>query len=184
MTSNQIAYNRHLEEKRHNVQTERLGYDTLGETSRHNVATEQIGRQNIGLGYATLGETTRHNQAVEDYQSILSLANASKADADAQYVGLQVEHYLDELKVKQDQAEAALKNATSNEERVEIERELAEIKQEMVVWEKFRIGAEGFKDILTGVRAGAETAETVVGILDRNKPKDYTKGDNKYRTTK
>lgn len=69
MTSNQIAYNEHLENVRHNKASEHettrhnVAYET--ETNRHNVVSE---RQN----WASIFETQRHNRRTED---ITSLAN-------------------------------------------------------------------------------------------------------------
>lgn len=53
MLAVQVQYWNMVENKRHNVATER-------ETKRHNLATED-------LGYKTLTETIRHNYAQEDY---------------------------------------------------------------------------------------------------------------------
>lgn len=151
MTSNQLTLGRLREDIRHNKASESLGFANLGETKRHNVQSEQIGFGNIGLGYSQLGETKRHNIATEAYQGEQAHASALKSSSDAAYTQLQIQYYLDELKVRQDTAEASLRNAASNEERNKIEQQLADIKQEMVFWEKLRIGAEAFKDVTAGV---------------------------------
>lgn len=161
MTSNQLTLGRLREDIRHNKASESLGFATLGETKRHNVKSEQIGFGNIGLGYAQLGESTRHNIATEGYQGEQARATATKANADAAYTQLQIQHYLDELKVRQDQAEAALRNAASNEKRAEIEQQLADIREEMVFWEKLRIGSEAFKDVADGAD---EVVDTINGV--------------------
>lgn len=58
MTSNQIAYQSHLENVRHNQTTET-------ETNRHNIAFEQeTKRHNV----VTETETNRHNVATENWQ--------------------------------------------------------------------------------------------------------------------
>lgn len=168
MTSNQLTLGRLREDTRHNKVSESLGFATLGETKRHNVQSEQIGFGNIGLGYSQLGETKRHNIATEGYQSEQALANATKANTDAAYTQLQIQHYIDELKVRQDQAEAALKNAGSNEKRVEIEQQLADIKEEMKFWEKLRIGAEAFKDVATGADKVIDVIGGVGGLIHGN----------------
>lgn len=66
ITSNQIAYNAHLEQVRHNKVTE-------GETQRHNVTTEQEqGRHNLATEdyqNRSLLEQTRHNHASESLQA-------------------------------------------------------------------------------------------------------------------
>lgn len=159
MTSNQLTLGRLREDIRHNKVSESLGFANLGETKRHNIKSEQIGFGNVNLGYAQLGETKRHNIATEDYQGEQARANATKAGADAAYTQLQIQHYLDDLKVRQDQAEAALRNAASNEERAKIEQQVADIKQEMMYWEKLKIGAEAFKDVATG----ADKAVDIIG---------------------
>lgn len=168
MTSNQIALGRLREDtrhhgqeeklgfgtlgetRRHNVATESLGFSTLGETSRHNRATESLGFANVGLGYANLGEQTRHNIASEDYQGQQARAYAQRADAEATKIQLDIAHYLDQLEIERDKADAALSQATTAAQRAEIEQQLADIKKEMVFWEKLRIGAEAGKDIATG----------------------------------
>nr|UDL14513.1 MAG: hypothetical protein [Picobirnavirus sp.] len=165
MTSNQLTLGRLREDIRHNKASENLGYATLGETKRHNVQSEQIGFGNIGLGYSQLGEAKRHNIATEDYQGEQARATAQKAASDSAYTQLQIQYYLDELKVRQDNAEANLRNAASNEQRAEIEQELADIKQEMVFWEKLRIGAEAFKDVTTGADKLVDTVDGVKGLL-------------------
>nr|UDL14534.1 MAG: hypothetical protein [Hubei picobirnavirus 53] len=165
MTSNQLTLGRLREDIRHNKTSESLGFATLGETKRHNVQSEQIGFGNIGLGYAQLGESKRHNIATEEYQGEQARASATKSSADAAYTQLQIQYYLDELKVRQDNAEAALQNAESNAERVKIEQQLADIKQEMMFWEKLRIGAEAFKDVATGTDKAVDTIEGVKGLI-------------------
>ena len=163
MTSNQLTLGRLREDIRHNKTAEALGYANLGETKRHNIKSEELGFGNIGLGYAQLGESSRHNIATESYQGEQARSYADKAAADTAYTQLQIQHYLDELKVRQDTAEANLRNAASNEERNKIEQQLADIKQDMVFWEKMRIGAEAFKDVATG----ADKALDVVGGVSR-----------------
>lgn len=161
MTSNQLTLGRLREDIRHNKASETLGYATLGETKRHNVQSEQIGFGNIGLGYSQLGEAKRHNIAAEDYQGEQARSYAQKASTDSAYTQLQIQHYLDELQVRQDTAEAALRNAASNEERNRIEQQLADIKQDMVFWEKLRIGTEAFKDVAYGAD---KVVDTVGGV--------------------
>lgn len=165
MTSNQLTLGRLREDIRHNKTSEALGFSTLGETKRHNIQSERIGFGNIGLGYSQLGEAKRHNIATEGYQGEQAQAYAEKAQADTAYTQLQVQYYLDELKVKQDTAEANLRNATSNEERVKIEQQIADIKQEMMFWEKMRIGAEAFKDVATGADKAVDVVEGVKGLI-------------------
>lgn len=169
MTSNQLTLGKLREDIRHNKATESLGFANLGETRRHNVQSEQIGFGNIGLGYSQLGESKRHNIATEAYQGEQARSYAEKAEADTAYTQLQIQYYLDELKVRQDNAEAALRNAASNEERNKIEQQLADIKQEMVFWEKLRIGAEAFKDVAQGADKVVDTIEGVKGLVDESK---------------
>lgn len=150
MTSNQLTLGRLREDVRHNKVTENLGYATLGETKRHNVQSESIGFGNIGLGYSQLGEQKRHNIATEAYQGEQATAYADKAKTDASYTALQVTHYLDELKVRQDQAQAALDQAATAQQRADIEQQLADIKEEMKMWEKIKLGTGAFKDVAQG----------------------------------
>lgn len=94
MTSNQIAYYRAAEEKRHNLAGEHLTarqiqeqkeqfYSGLSETSRHNLVSEQ--------------ETGRHNFATEQIQFMTAQAQQSQAAAALQ------------------QASVAERNAATNE---------------------------------------------------------------------
>lgn len=165
MTSNQLTLGRLREDIRHNKQQEAIGYATLGETKRHNQQSESIGFGNIGLGYSQLGEASRHNIATESYQGEQARAAAGKASADTAYTQLQIQYYLDELQVRKDNAEAALRNAASNEERNKIEQQLADIKQDMVFWEKMRIGAEAFKDVAQGADKTVDVINGVKGLI-------------------
>lgn len=167
MTSNQLTLGKLREDIRHNKASESLGFATLGEQKRHNVQSERIGFGNVGLGYSQLGESQRHNIATESYQGEQARSYAEKAQADTAYTQLQVQHYLDELKVRQDNAEAALRNAASAEERNRIEHQLADIKQDMVFWEKMKIGAEAFKDVAQGADKVVDTIEGVKGLIDK-----------------
>lgn len=83
MTANQVSYNKHLEDRRHNIASEQLGRDQLREQARantemarHNQATENLTQQQLaqqaawyavqGSHFATMdAETRRHNQAME-----------------------------------------------------------------------------------------------------------------------
>lgn len=167
MTSNQLTLGKLREDIRHNKASESLGFATLGEQKRHNVQSEQIGFGNIGLGYSQLGESQRHNIAAESYQGEQARSYAEKAQADTAYTQLQIQHYLDDLKVRQDTAEASLRNAASNEERNRIEQQLADIKQDMVFWEKMRIGAEAFKDVAQGADKVVDTIGGVKGLIGK-----------------
>lgn len=165
MTSNQLTLGKLREEIRHNKVTENVGYATLGETKRHNIKTEAIGFGNIGLGYSQLGEAQRHNIATEGYQGQQALAYADKAKVDAAYTELQIEHYIDELKVKQDNAEAALRNASSNEKRAEIEQQLADIQEDLAYWQKMRTATQMFGDVTEGVKDMVGAANGVLGLV-------------------
>lgn len=112
-----------------------------------------------------MGETSRHNIAAESYQGEQARAAAEKSSADAAYTQLQIQYYLDELQVRKDQAEASLRNAATNEQRAEIERQIADIKQDMVFWEKMRIGAEAFKDVAQGADKIVDTINGVKGLV-------------------
>lgn len=183
MTNNQIALGRLREDtrhhgqeeqlgfgtlgetRRHNIATESLGFSTLGETSRHNRATESLGFANVGLGYANLGEQSRHNIATEDYQGQQARAYAQRADAEATKIQLDIAHYLDYLAIERDKANAALSQATTAAQRAEIEQQLADIKQEMVFWEKLRIGAEAGKDIATGFHQATSGIKDIKSLI-------------------
>lgn len=93
MTNNQIQYwklqhDRSVlaETQRHNVETEKLGVDTLKETSRHNVAGErhnvnvlsENSRHNLATEKVDIGklaETNRHNLAEESIRDAANLIN-------------------------------------------------------------------------------------------------------------
>lgn len=165
MTSNQLTLGRLREDIRHNKESEKFGYATLGETKRHNVQSESIGYGNIGLGYSQLGESQRHNIATEKYQGQQALAYAHKADTDAALTALQIDHYIDDLKVRQDNAEANLRNADTAEKRAEIEQQIADIKANLAYWEKKRMQAETFKDVVSGIGGVVDVAGDVAGLL-------------------
>lgn len=165
MTSNQLTLGKLREDIRHNKASETLGYATLGETKRHNVQSESIGFGNIGLGYAQVEESKRHNIASEAYQGEQARAYADKARTDATYTEMQITHYIDELKVKQDNAEANLRNAATAEQRAAIEQQIADIKKDMSYWEKERIKVQNFKDVTEGASNVVDIVGDVVGLL-------------------
>lgn len=169
MTSNQLTLGKLREDIRHNRATEKYGYATLGETKRHNVQSERIGFGNIGLGYSQLGEAQRHNIATETYQGNQATAYANKASTDAAYTELQIQHYVDELKVRQDQAQAALDNAETAKQRADTEQQLADIKAELAYWEKKRLQAQSFHDVTSGVEDIVDSVNGVVGIVGQLK---------------
>ena len=72
MTNNQISYANYLEQKRHNLATEKVSSDTLSESARHNLASENISQ-------STLSETIANNLRNYDVNvtknDIQSLAN-------------------------------------------------------------------------------------------------------------
>lgn len=183
MTSNQLTLGKLREDIRHNRATEQYGYATLGETKRHNIKSEQIGFGNIGLGYSQLAESKRHNIATEglgysqlaesrrhniateDYQGQQALAYAGKAKTDAAYTDLQIKHYIDELKVRQDNAEANLQNAATAERRAEIEQQLADIKADLAYWEKQRTKTQMLHDITSSATDIVDAVNGVVGVV-------------------
>lgn len=169
MTSNQLTLGKLREDIRHNRATEGIGYATLGENKRHNIQSEKIGFGNIGLGYGQLGEARRHNIATESYQGQQAMAYANKAQTDAAYTELQIQHYIDELKVRQDNAEASLRNATSAEKQAEVQQQLADIQAELAYWEKMRKGAQSFKDVTSGVGEIVDSVNGVLGLVDKLK---------------
>lgn len=169
MTSNQLTLGKLREDIRHNRATEGIGYGTLGETKRHNVQSERIGFGNIGLGYSQLGEAKRHNIATETYQGEQATAYADKAKTDAAYTELQIQHYIDELKVRQDNAEANLRNAATAEKQAEIQQQLADIKAELAYWEKIRLGTQSFKDVTSGVGEIVDSVNGVIGLVGQLK---------------
>lgn len=166
MTSNQLTLGRLREDTRHNRESEKLGYANLGESKRHNIQSEKIGFGNIGLGYSQLGEAKRHNIATETYQGNQANAYAEKASTDAAYTELQIQYYVDELKVRQDNAQAALENAATAKQRAEIEQQLADIKADLAYWEKKRIQAQNFRDYATGAGEIIDSVNGVAGLLN------------------
>lgn len=165
MTSNQLTLGKLREDIRHNRATEAYGYATLGESKRHNIQSEKIGYGNIGLGYSQLGEAKRHNIATESYQGQQALAYANKAATDAAYTELEITHYLDELKVKQDNAEAALRNAGSAEKQAEIQQQLTDIKADIAYWEKMQLGTKSFGNVAEGAKDIVGVVGDVAGLL-------------------
>nr|UDL14477.1 MAG: hypothetical protein [Picobirnavirus sp.] len=73
MTANQIAYAKHLEEKRANQEKEYLNRETLGETRVHNRETELIEREK-------LAETNRHNVVGEVETNRANLAKETETN--------------------------------------------------------------------------------------------------------
>lgn len=102
MTHNQIAYQAHLENVRHNktgeTETERQNRVFSAETNRHNLVTEGIAQESnainsrhvdnqFTLGTANLAENKRHNIANEGIgylqaQAAITQAGASMANVD------------------------------------------------------------------------------------------------------
>lgn len=71
MTANQIAYQKLVEDRRHNRVTE-------GETSRHNIQQE-------GIGWSDLGERTRHNVETEGINWYTAETTRSQAEEQARH---------------------------------------------------------------------------------------------------
>jgi hypothetical protein len=164
MTSNQLTLGRLQEDSRHNKETEKLGYQTLGETSRHNVATEDIGRQNVSLGYATLGETTRHNISTENTQNRLVDSQILSNVANANYTNTKAEYYIDELEIKKQDAETNLLNARTKQEELALRKEIAEYDKLLKFMQSVKAGTESI-DNLSGVVAKM-SASTVLSLAN------------------
>lgn len=110
MTQNQIAYQKHLEDRRHNVELEKQGRDTIAfnashlgrmdaESQRHNYATElEAARHNYaseGLTSGSLAESIRHNAIMEglgayDSETKRQQAGTSQYSADTGRLQLDV----------------------------------------------------------------------------------------------
>lgn len=115
MLQTQVNYWTLVENKRHNLQTEDLGFRTLNESIRHNQQTEELGwaglsenkRHNLAteqVASGTLGENVRHNLATENLgQQNIYVAQAQAAAA---MVG----------------AQASMKNAVTNENKLTFNR--------------------------------------------------------------
>ena len=100
MTNNQIQYWKLqqdranlLEQRRHNIETERIGSNTLQETARHNIAGEsqassvlqETARHNVAneqLDIGKLSETGRHNVETESIQNAANLINRFRAQSE------------------------------------------------------------------------------------------------------
>lgn len=84
MTRNQIDYQKHIEEQRHNLAMEEVERNKAGESQRHNLATEQeSARHNV----ASESETNRSNVANERVRSDVNVINAEhyrQQDAETQ----------------------------------------------------------------------------------------------------
>lgn len=139
MLATQVSYWNYKENQRHNFISEDQGQQSIDETKRHNVKSEQqtdyynaeIRRHNVAseqelfrhniaseneayrhntvseaLGFQTLQETTRHNYATEEAQSAQAQAALSQS------------------KSSQLSAQAAYKNAATNESRAKAQNTL------------------------------------------------------------
>lgn len=118
MTANQIAYAKHLEERRHNRVSERhehqdvltrrqvadTGWYSAREAARHNVEQEKINWWDKRTGHA---ETQRHN--LEDERTKLFSANALR-----DYQINQSEALLRQAATSERQAQVAEENARTN----------------------------------------------------------------------
>lgn len=132
MTSIQVQYWANQEQKRHNIAME-------GETYRHNVVTENQNQQSLTeiarhnqvnetLGYLNLAETSRHNQQVEGIQrdtleesrrhNIATERETHRHNVAAESISRT------QATASMIQAEAARKNADTNEKRVASENQL------------------------------------------------------------
>lgn len=127
MTSNQIAYNVHLENQkhnrttetetnRHNLVTEGISRDELSETKRHNIFGEQV-------SYGNLLENQRHNRRSEDLQkydtkvkrqNAVTAYKGTKYAADANYAGTRysADQHFRSTKYSADQSAAASRYAS------------------------------------------------------------------------
>lgn len=72
------------ESNRHNLETERLGRDTLIETSRHNYATEANQRYSAEMSYAAARYAADRSYAATTYSANMHYA-ATKYSADSGY---------------------------------------------------------------------------------------------------
>lgn len=126
MTANQIAYNVHLENKRHdkvtesetnrhNVVTEGISRDTLSETKRNNL----FGNQLSALNYQEQVKHNRNTELISKYGHDVNRANAitnyygTKYSADANYAGTKysADQHLRASKYSSDQSAAATRYA-------------------------------------------------------------------------
>lgn len=107
------------EQKRHNVKTETQTDTSLAETARHNVVQEQFNWANLEetarhnvqseqLGWSTLSETTRHNVATES-----EINRHNKVQESIGWSGAQSQRI--SALASQQQAQAAMMNARTNQ---------------------------------------------------------------------
>lgn len=94
MTSNQIAYNQHLETqrsnkareqetKRHNLAAEDLGIANLRELERSNLSNEDLKRLTANLNYSSAVEGLRSNEKVQAAHDSTSLFNTASTNQSA-----------------------------------------------------------------------------------------------------
>lgn len=90
MTANQIAYQKLVEDRRHNraqesetgrhnIQQEQIGWSDIGEKARHNVQTETVNWYTAETSRGQTEEQARHNQATEsatEYSNATARGNA------------------------------------------------------------------------------------------------------------
>lgn len=121
MLATQINYWSYVENKRHNLENERQGRDSIKESIRHNTSTERIQQ-------AQVDESVRHNKVwesqnqwmnTETKRHNLASEHIGSRQADAAYISAmasksQAETARKNLTYTAQQAAAALKNAQSN----------------------------------------------------------------------
>lgn len=157
MTSNQLEYNKQVEQhranlaqeeltarnltenERHNLATERHNVNVLGETKRHNLATENVAEQNIALGYsqldyqyANLDEQSRHNLAQEEETHRTNTEN-ERIKEDLGWANVDVATEANRIKSDYNDVSLILQRDTLNEQ---IRSNLAREEQ---IWEQNRI---------------------------------------------
>lgn len=140
MLQTQVNYWTLMENQRHNLESERLGFSTLEETKRHNLATEQLGFQTLqetgrhnvateNLGFANLDETKRHNLVGEQLgfgnldvarvQASASLTQAGAAMKQANVREYESRYIPIQYTIEQQNADTAQRNAATREQELE-----------------------------------------------------------------
>lgn len=118
MTQNQIMFQQHKEQVRHNLATEgenqRHNVVTETETNRTNLANEGIKRESNAINLQSVVEQGRHNKATEQlgYANLAENSRHNLMTEKVQYLGAQAA--MSQAAAAHKNASAALQNADTN----------------------------------------------------------------------
>lgn len=90
MLAVQVQYLNLQELKRHDLETEKLGFQTLAETHRSNIVRETQEWTKIDQNQQSINEAVRHNRATESIQLITANAQAMNAQTNRMLANAQI----------------------------------------------------------------------------------------------